>query len=74
MKPNGGHCRVCDAEKCTDEQQTLSRKNRGITVGNRYRSTKCYEDRGAWVLTAYTISGLALFGVLAYFFSNFIAR
>ena len=32
------------------------------------------EGRGAWVLTAYGISGLALFGVLAYFFSDFIAR
>jgi hypothetical protein len=30
--------------------------------------------RGAWVLTAYGISALALFGVLAYFFSDFIAR
>lgn len=32
------------------------------------------EGRGAWVLTAYGISGLALFGVLAYFFSDFIAH
>ncbi len=32
------------------------------------------EGRGAWVLTAYGISGLALFGLLAYFFSDFIAR
>jgi hypothetical protein len=32
------------------------------------------EGRGAWVLTAYGVSGLALFGLLAYFFSNFIAR
>ena len=30
--------------------------------------------RGAWVLTAYGISGLALFGLLAYFFSNYIAH
>ena len=30
--------------------------------------------RGAWVLTAYGISGLALFAVLAYFFSDFIAH
>ena len=29
------------------------------------------EGRGAWVLTAYGLSGLALFGVLAYFFSDF---
>ncbi|HUO25878.1 MAG TPA: hypothetical protein VMU61_09430 [Candidatus Aquilonibacter sp.] len=33
-----------------------------------------HEGRGAWVLTAYGICGLALFGVLAYFFSNFIVR
>jgi len=33
-----------------------------------------HEGRGAWVLTAYGICGLALFGVLAYFFSDFIAR
>jgi hypothetical protein len=32
------------------------------------------EGRGAWVLTAYGISGLAVFGVLAYFFSDFIAH
>jgi hypothetical protein len=32
------------------------------------------EGRGAWVLTAYGISGLALFGVLAYFFSDFISH
>jgi hypothetical protein len=33
-----------------------------------------HEGRGAWVLTAYGISGLALFGLLAYFFSDFIAH
>jgi hypothetical protein len=32
------------------------------------------EGRGAWVLTAYGISGLILFGILAYFFSDFIAH
>ena len=32
------------------------------------------EGRGAWVLTAYGICGLALFSVLAYFFSDFIAH
>jgi hypothetical protein len=37
-------------------------------------SSKHREGRGAWVLTAYGISGLALFGVLAYFFSDFIAH
>ena len=33
-----------------------------------------HEGRGAWVLTAYSVSGLALFGVLAYFFSDFISH
>ena len=33
-----------------------------------------HEGRGAWVLTAYGLSGLALFGVLAYFFSDFISH
>jgi len=37
-------------------------------------TAKHHEGRGAWVLTAYGISGLALFGVLAYFFSDFIAH
>jgi hypothetical protein len=36
--------------------------------------TRNKEGRGAWVLTAYGISGLALFGVLAYFFSEFISH
>jgi len=30
--------------------------------------------RNAWVLTAYGITGLALFGVLAYYFSQYIAN
>ena len=37
-------------------------------------SIRKHESRGAWVLTAYGISGLALFGVLAYFFSDFVAH
>jgi hypothetical protein len=37
-------------------------------------SVKHHEGRGAWVLTAYGIVGLALFGVLAYFFSDFISH
>ena len=32
------------------------------------------EGRGAWVLTAYGVCGLTLFGVLAYFFSDFISH
>ena len=37
-------------------------------------STSHHEGRGAWVLTCYGICGLAMFGVLAYFFSDFIAH
>ena len=37
-------------------------------------SVKHHEGRGAWVLTAYGIVGLALFGVLAYFFSDYISH
>ena len=37
-------------------------------------TSRHFAGRGAWVLTAYGISGLALFGVLAYFFSDFIAH
>jgi hypothetical protein len=37
-------------------------------------ASRQHEGRGAWVLTAYGICGLALFGVLAYFFSDFIAH
>ena len=35
---------------------------------------KRFAGRGAWVLTAYGICGLVLFGLLAYFFSDFIAH
>jgi hypothetical protein len=34
----------------------------------------CHEGRNFWVLTAYGISGLALFGVLAYYFSDFVSH
>jgi hypothetical protein len=42
--------------------------------GLQSSSSRRFAGRGAWVLTAYGISGLALFGVLAYFFSEFITR
>jgi hypothetical protein len=32
------------------------------------------EGRGVWVLTAYGISGLVLFGVLVYYFSTYVTR
>jgi hypothetical protein len=33
-----------------------------------------HEDRSVWVLTAYAISGLALLGVLIYYFSTYVTR
>jgi len=32
------------------------------------------EGRGVWVLTAYGISGLALFGVLIYYLSTYVTK
>jgi hypothetical protein len=32
------------------------------------------EGRPVWVLTAYGISALVLFGILAYYFSDFVTR
>jgi hypothetical protein len=37
-------------------------------------SSAQYEGRSVWVLTAYAISGLALFGVLVYYFSTYITQ
>jgi len=44
------------------------------SVSQAKPATTQHEGRGAWVLTAYGISGLALFGLIAYFFSDFISR
>jgi len=43
-------------------------------VASTPSSEKQHEGRGAWVLTAYAISGLALLGVLAYYFSDFVTH
>jgi hypothetical protein len=32
------------------------------------------DNRNIWVLTAYGVSGLALFGVLLYFFSSYVTQ
>jgi len=44
------------------------------TSSQTVSSEKHCEGRGAWVLTVYGISGLALIGVLAYYFSDFVTR
>jgi len=50
-------------------QQSISQQSISQQSVSRQR-----EGRGAWVLTAYGISGLALFVILAYFFSDYIAH
>jgi hypothetical protein len=49
-------------------------EGRAPVVSSSSTSVKHHEGRGAWVLTAYGIVGLALFGVLAYFFSDYISH
>ncbi len=45
-----------------------------VSVSNPHSSETVKCPRSVWVLTAYGITGLALFGVLAYYFSSYIAR
>jgi hypothetical protein len=54
-----------------DRAPVVSSTDQSSTSTTSIRKT---EGRGAWVLTAYGISGLAIFGLIAYFFSDFIAR
>jgi hypothetical protein len=41
---------------------------------NSQAATTRHEGRHVWVLTAYAVSGLALFGVLIYYVSAYIAQ
>jgi len=45
-----------------------------VAATNSDPSSKRCEDRGVWVLTAYGISALALFGVLVYYFSTYVTH
>jgi hypothetical protein len=51
-------------------QQSISQQ----PISQQSVSSRQREGRGAWVLTAYGISGLAVLALLAYFFSDFIAH
>ena len=51
-------------------QQSLSQRS----ISQQSVSSRQREGRGAWVLTAYGVSGLAVIALLAYFFSDFIAH
>ncbi len=35
---------------------------------------KRHSERTVWIITGYAASALALLGVMAYYFSNFVAR
>jgi hypothetical protein len=59
----------CMEDRAPDVSSPVSQSISQPTVGGKQR-----EGRGAWVLTCYGISGLILFAILAYFFSNFIAH
>ena len=43
------------------------------TTSSQTTATR-HEGRHVWVLTAYAVSGLALFGVLIYYVSAYIAQ
>jgi hypothetical protein len=51
------------------ENQTLGDSSTAVRGSQVHR-----EGRGAWVLTAYGISGLALFGILLYYFSGYVTH
>jgi len=48
--------------------------NSSTATVNAQASAAPQTNRGVWVLTAYGISGLALFGVLVYYFSTFVTH
>ena len=45
-----------------------------VNVSNPHSAETAKCPRSVWVLTAYGISGLALIGILAYYFSSYIAN
>jgi hypothetical protein len=51
-------------------QQSISQQS----ISQQSVSSRQREGRGAWVLTAYGVSGLAVIALLAYFFSDFIVH
>jgi hypothetical protein len=48
--------------------------NRALENTSTTSTVRRHEGRNVWVLTAYGIAGLALFGVLMYFFSAYVAQ
>jgi len=54
------------------ENRTLN--NPPAATTNSTSSVRPREGRSVWVLTAYGFAGLALFGVLVYFFSSYVTQ
>jgi len=48
--------------------------NSAAPAANSETSATPREGRNVWILTAYGISGLALFGVLVYYFCTYITQ
>jgi hypothetical protein len=44
------------------------------TITSSQTSAVRREGRNVWIVTAYGISGLALFGILVYYFSTYVAH
>jgi hypothetical protein len=52
-------------------------QDRGLensTTASSQSATRPHEGRNVWVVTAYAVSGLALFGVLIYYISAYITQ
>ncbi len=55
-------------------QQTRATGTPLVNAAQSQSSETHREGRNVWILTIYGMSGLALFGVLAYYFSSYIAH
>jgi hypothetical protein len=55
-------------------EQQAAGNSRSNAPGDDSSQMPQREGRGVWVLTAYGISGLAVFGVLIYYFSVYVTR
>jgi len=49
-------------------------QNVKTSIMNSQTSAPRRENRNVWVLTAYGVSGLALLGVLMYYFSSYVTQ
>ena len=54
------------------ENRALENSSTSTQSSASRRSMEC--PRNVWVLTAYGISGLALFGILAYYFVQYVTK